>query len=606
MGVAVPQSEARGKASPVLLGAGILLAVAAAIAAPSGELLPGPQTSLQVALAAIALGAVFLVGIRLPVQSFYGVFLLTVADGAIRKWVYNDIVVYLLKDFLLLGVYAAVLPRLSRERLTRPWWLIAPLAALLLLSVVYVLRSPSLSLAAVGLRSYFIYFPLIWVAPAIVDRKSRATKLLVMMAAVGVAEALFASIQSLAGPGVLNKLVSGALPGIITVAGEPYLRPTGTFMQTADLSYVLVLALIAAVALLAWASSRRYQILAGAAIFASVGSIAVTAARTLLVSGALVIGGSVLNLAYRRRLVLAALVPVVAAFGLLSAVQGIPYLKRHAVPTVRSWLVHPQRLLPLAEFNKLTPVTLYDGNQHITVRIDKANLNAGAGHTGRVTIDAYTPDRREVLVKVSAATLREAAKLAEGGKVVGGKHVPRGKHVTLSAAGFLLTPTIGTSGFVSRATDINTAASPDSGSLWSKRLAPLGRLFTHPWLLGHGTGTMTLGAQYVSPSTKLAAESSYVKAEYELGLPGFVVFAWFVLAVVFVSFRAFRASTGWAHACSTVALAATVIASLWMLLTFTLDTPVVAEAYFAFVGLAVASALGWSRGDSGETGPVRA
>lgn len=338
MFAAVRTAQRESSLALLLAAAGLVLAVGAAIAAPSDQLLPGPHGIAQEALGALVLAVAFLLGLRLPVRMFYVMIVLTVLEGAIRKWLYNDVVVYLLKDFLLLGIYATIIPRISRYRLVRPWWLVVPLVGLVGLALIYSAASASLSEAVVGLGSYFIYVPLLWVAPAIIDRQRRAMALLILICVLGVGEALLGAVQSLAGPGALNKLVSGAQPAIVTVNGLLYLRPTGTFMQAGDLSYCLVLALLAAAALFALASSRRLLALAGATIFAVAASLAFEGARTLLISGAVVLIALIGGLLVRRRLVLAVLVPLFAVAGLVVSQHGIPFLEAHAVPTVKGWL----------------------------------------------------------------------------------------------------------------------------------------------------------------------------------------------------------------------------------------------------------------------------
>jgi hypothetical protein len=580
-----------------LVAAGLVLAIGAAVAAPTGALLPGPRTHPQEAVAALVLAVAFMLGVRFPIQSFYGVIVLTVVDGAIRKWAYNEIVVYLLKDFLLLGVYAAVVPRLSREKLARPWWLLAPLGGVLLLAVLYVARSPSLSQAAIGLRSYFIYVPLLWVAPAIVDRRSRGIALLVLFCAVGIVEVLLGAVQSLAGPGILNKLVSGAQPGIVTVNHVPYFRPPGTFMQTADLSFAVVLAFVAAAALLVWRSSRRLQVLALATVSVTFGSIVFTAARTILVSAVLVLAALVIVLLVQRRIILVAVVGIVAAFGLAVSIEGFPYAERHVVPTVKSWFTAAPRL-PADQLRKLVPLRLrVSPTKVLGLRVAPDVLRAGTGRTGRITIQAYTTGGTAVAVSVPAAALRGKSSSHATGKHGAGPVAP-------GAIVKPVAPSVGAnSGFLSRSTDFQTTGAAKSGALWTDRLRPQLKLISHQRLVGHGTGTMTLGAQYANPSTHFQGESDYLKIVWELGWPGLILFSWFVVAAIWASLRGALAVEGWRRACAIAGVGISVLVALWMTLNFALDTPNVAQAFYLFVGLALAASV--SLGARGS-GPERA
>jgi hypothetical protein len=141
------------RSSPILLLAGVAAAATAAVAAPPSPLLPAPvgPTAVGVATAVLAVG--FALGLHWPLHALYGVVALTIAEGAVRRWAVNDLTVFLLKDFLLVGVYAAVLPRLRRAQLRRPWWLLAPLAGLIALALLHVPRSESLAQAVIGIRS---------------------------------------------------------------------------------------------------------------------------------------------------------------------------------------------------------------------------------------------------------------------------------------------------------------------------------------------------------------------------------------------------------------------------------------------------------------------
>src|SRR4051812_10127820 len=105
-GLALPPTRTPRTAAFVVV-VGVVLAVAAAVAAPSSVLLPGPRGGAATAAAAAVLVAAFVAGFAAPVGGFFAVLALTVIEGAIRKWLYNSVTVFLVKDFLLVGVYAA-------------------------------------------------------------------------------------------------------------------------------------------------------------------------------------------------------------------------------------------------------------------------------------------------------------------------------------------------------------------------------------------------------------------------------------------------------------------------------------------------------------------
>lgn len=96
---------------------------------------------------------------------------LIVVDGAIRKWVLpgQQQLVYLVKDFLVLGIYAGFLASGNRIRRVRPpAAVVVPLIACALWGgfEIFNPRLPSLLVGIFGWKSYFWYAPLLWVVPA--------------------------------------------------------------------------------------------------------------------------------------------------------------------------------------------------------------------------------------------------------------------------------------------------------------------------------------------------------------------------------------------------------------------------------------------------------
>lgn len=297
----------------LVLAAALALAVAAPLAAPTSEVLPSADGLWPHALAAVLLFAAFAIGYRRPLESLYGVVLVAVFEGAVRRWVVNDVTVFLLKDFLALGLYAAVLPRLTRDQWRRPWWIVAPLAALVALALLTVPLQDSLREAVIGLRAYAVYVPLLWVAPALVTTRARAAWLLVLVVAVGAVESALALAQAIAGPGVLNQLVSGALPALVTINGKSYIRPAGSFMHVGSFSGFLLFFMLAAFALVVWArAGRLYWIAIAGAGFLAFG-VVYASARAVLGSLAIAFTALAIGLLWRRRI--GSLLAVSAAFG---------------------------------------------------------------------------------------------------------------------------------------------------------------------------------------------------------------------------------------------------------------------------------------------------
>ncbi len=295
------------------LFAALALAVAAPLAAPTSDTLPSSDGLAGTALAAVLLFAAFVAGYRRPLKGLYALVVLVVAEGAIRRWFVNDVSVFLLKDFLALGLYAAVLPKLRREDWRRPWWLVSPLAGLVVLAVLSAPLADSAREAVIGLRAYAIYVPLLWVAPALVTTRARAAWLLVLLVALGALECALAFVQAIAGPGVLNDLVSGAQPAIVTVDGRNYIRPAGTFMHVGSFSGFLFFFMLSAFSLIVWArAGRLYWVAIAGAGFLAWG-VVYSSARAVLGSVVIAFVALAAALLWRRRV--GSLLAVTTAFG---------------------------------------------------------------------------------------------------------------------------------------------------------------------------------------------------------------------------------------------------------------------------------------------------
>src|SRR5579885_3340039 len=320
-------------------GAGV--ALACALAAPSTALLPAPASGPAKLGAAAALFLAFALGFLRPRPALYLLVVLAVGEGAVRKWLVNDIDVFLLKDVLLLGIYAGVLPRLRRDALRRPWWLLAPLAGVIALALVESARSPSLSEAVVGLRSYTIDVPLLWVGPVLLEPARRALVLLVLTLALGVGEAVLAVAQALSQSPVLNKQISGALPAEITVRGVTYLRASGTFMQSGTLAAFLAFAVLVSFTFVAVFRRGWRYVLGVAAPALLTWGLVYGAARSLfgttLVALAVLLG----VLAVQRRLASFLLVPASLGVGFVLLFTLVPAVEDGVHAVGRWWRVGP-------------------------------------------------------------------------------------------------------------------------------------------------------------------------------------------------------------------------------------------------------------------------
>jgi hypothetical protein len=323
VGIAVQDSPPMTTAvhSPTLrrgaIAAGVLLLAALTpVLSPSSVVLPAPDTLAARCLGAVALAAAFALGFARPRPAFYALVIVVALEGAVRKWLVNDVVVFVFKDFLTLGIYAAVLPTLSRSAWRRPWWVLVPLGALLALALASCAGSNSFAQAAIGLRAYAIYVPMLWAAPGLLDSAARVRKLLWTLIGVGILESIVAAVQSLTGSQWLNEQVPGVLPATVVTNGLSQLRPTGTMPSVATLATFLLFSVLSALALVAHERRPRPLALTLGALFVLAWGVIYTASRVVFLPS---VGCALLLIAYllcRRR-------PLAAAGVLASAVAAV-------------------------------------------------------------------------------------------------------------------------------------------------------------------------------------------------------------------------------------------------------------------------------------------
>ena len=113
---------------------------------------------------------------------------------------------------------------------------------------------------------------------------------------------------------------------------------------------------------------------------------------------------------------------------------------------------------------------------------------------------------------------------------------------------------------------------------------------------------MTLGSEYASSSATFQGESQYSKLAWELGLPGFLLYVWFVVAFALAALLGVIASRGAERIVSTVGFGIVALAPIWAVFTFAPDYPVFAILIHLLGGYAVSR---FSSGSIGS-GPERA
>jgi hypothetical protein len=581
---------------PVWFALGACVAVAAALAAPSTTLLPAPGTHATKLLAAVALFAAFAFGLLRPLPALYCLVALTVLEGAIRKWLVNDIDVFLLKDFLCVGMYATVLPRISRQEWRRPWWLLAPLIGILALALLQGTRSPSLSEAVVGLRSYVIYVPLLWVGPVLLRPASQAVRLLCVTLALGVAEAVFSVVQALSQSATLNKLVSGALPAVITLNHVSYLRPSGTFMQSGTLAVFLFVALLTSFSLVGvYRSGVLYVAGLVAPIFLMWGLV-YAAARSLFGAAFLALVALLCVLLARRRFISFLLVPGAMALGFVLLFTLVPRVDDGVHAVGLWWRERGKTTVAIVDATTKHKFTVYMDPSALA----RARILAAERHSP-VTLTGFDSKGRTVVVTIAPPPRgkQPSAKNATGS-------VEQHKVTAVDETGVVRSVVVEqpksasqVSGFLGRSADLNKAGGTQG--LWGSRVKPQLELIKAQ-RLGHGTGTMTLGSEYASRSAQISGESQYSKLAWELGLPGLLLYVWFVVAFAACALVGFLRARADERLPAAVGFGIAALAPVWAILTFAPDFPIFGIFIYLFGGYAVSR---FARASIGS-GPERA
>ena len=212
-----------------------------------------PAVWLAAAIAALC----GLLAVRYWQSALFGVFVLLVFEGALRKWALPQAqaLIYLLKDAILLAVYVGFM---LDNRRTLP----APAGAGLIKIVLAVgfvwgcievlnSNSPSILVGIMGLKSYFLYAPIAFILPYAIKSREHLFALIKRYLIMAIPVAVLGFIQIMAGPASsLNFYVSSSEDPTTMLARfgrEDFVRTSGTFSYisgyTAFLSFVAFLAI---------------------------------------------------------------------------------------------------------------------------------------------------------------------------------------------------------------------------------------------------------------------------------------------------------------------------------------------------------------------------
>src|SRR5262249_31317927 len=139
--------------------------------------------------------------------AIFGVFVLLVFEGALRKWVFPwaQAQIYLVKDAILLAAYLGfILDARKTILLARG---VGAIKAILILSFlfgaleVFNPNSPSILVGLMGLKTYFLYAPVAFILPYAFKSREHLFLLIRRYLVMAIPVAVLGFLQIMAGPG---------------------------------------------------------------------------------------------------------------------------------------------------------------------------------------------------------------------------------------------------------------------------------------------------------------------------------------------------------------------------------------------------------------------
>src|SRR5215813_649808 len=180
-----------------------------------------------------------LLAVRYWQRALFGVFVLLVFEGVLRKWALPgaQAQIYLVKDAILLPVYLGFMLN-NRKTLPAP-------AGTGLIKIVLVIgfvwgcievlnpNSPSILVGVMGLKAYFLYAPIAFILPYAIKSREHLFVLIKRYLIMAIPVAVLGFLQIMAGPGSsLNVSESNSEDTWTMVAHfghEELIRTSGTF-----------------------------------------------------------------------------------------------------------------------------------------------------------------------------------------------------------------------------------------------------------------------------------------------------------------------------------------------------------------------------------------
>jgi O-antigen ligase len=271
-----------------------------------------------------------LLAVRYWQRALFGVFVLLVFEGALRKWAFPWAQggIYLLKDAILLAIYIGFLldGRLNQPALRDAGLIKVVLILSFVFGCIEVLNpnSPSILVGLAGLKTYFLYAPVAFILPYAIKSREQLFDLIRRYLIMAIPVAVLGFVQIVAGPeSSLNAYVSHSedVEAVGVRFGSAYdlVRTSGTFSYISG--YAVFLSFVAFLAIgynMARGWRLKNNIAPLLALILVVGAMFTTGSRgpvyTLLLTGPIILGMAIAGRVLPSRTVMRVfvLLPVIA------------------------------------------------------------------------------------------------------------------------------------------------------------------------------------------------------------------------------------------------------------------------------------------------------
>lgn len=260
---------------------------------------------MKLLIALLIVLAIFFLSFNNWKTAVKAVFLLTVIEGALRKWVLPQAseLIYFLKDFVLLGAYIKFYGTVGIGRKVKI--INHPLTILIILVFIWCFvqaLNPSLGTFIVGifgLKIYLFYIPLIWMLPAIFPNEESLYKflrshllLIIPVGILGIVQ-FFSPINS---PINSYAPTTGGVTEVATFGGATsqtmsLVRITGSFAYINNYTAYLVVCFGLLIALLSIQQPRKWKLIFTIQISLVFINSLMTGSRTpVIASGVILVG----------------------------------------------------------------------------------------------------------------------------------------------------------------------------------------------------------------------------------------------------------------------------------------------------------------------------